>query len=318
MWAAIARAIGAQADDLPQFGSIACPALVIVGEQDKPFLAPSRAMADAIPARDSSSSPTPGTRRSSRIRTRGSRRCASSSRCASPRRNGRARRPARRRGAAGARRRRDVHVVGRASVRALRRRGAGRPASRRHAARADRDVRSRGLGEGDATVGLRRAHRRPRRHERRQRDDRGRHERHADGGDRRSRAPAPLGLRLAAGARPRPDRRVGREARRDRGRRGSIVARVARRVCRGAHAAPRSDVRRHPARRVRARFRRPPRSRRRQRARVGRGARQHQGGRRVDRRGANGQSCSRAATCTGRTPRNHLSRSRKRPGCRCS
>ena len=48
MWAAIAREIGAQSDDLPQFGSIACPALVMVGEQDKPFLAPSRAMADAI------------------------------------------------------------------------------------------------------------------------------------------------------------------------------------------------------------------------------------------------------------------------------
>ncbi len=75
MWAAIAREIGAQSDDLPHFGSIACPALVMVGEQDKPFLAPSRAMAGAIPARDSSSSPTRGTRRSSRIRTRGSRRC---------------------------------------------------------------------------------------------------------------------------------------------------------------------------------------------------------------------------------------------------
>jgi pimeloyl-ACP methyl ester carboxylesterase len=49
MWAAIAREIGAQSDDLPQLGSIACPALVMVGEQDKPFLAPSRAMARAIP-----------------------------------------------------------------------------------------------------------------------------------------------------------------------------------------------------------------------------------------------------------------------------
>ena len=48
MWCAMAREIGSQTDDLPAFPSIACPALVIVGEQDKPFLAPSRAMANAI------------------------------------------------------------------------------------------------------------------------------------------------------------------------------------------------------------------------------------------------------------------------------
>jgi pimeloyl-ACP methyl ester carboxylesterase len=49
MWGALARELAHQADDLPRFSTIGCPALVIVGEQDEPFLGPSRAMADAIP-----------------------------------------------------------------------------------------------------------------------------------------------------------------------------------------------------------------------------------------------------------------------------
>jgi pimeloyl-ACP methyl ester carboxylesterase len=49
MWAALVQAIARQRDDLPDFATISCPALVIVGELDQPFLAPSRAMADAIP-----------------------------------------------------------------------------------------------------------------------------------------------------------------------------------------------------------------------------------------------------------------------------
>jgi pimeloyl-ACP methyl ester carboxylesterase len=49
MWAALVRAIAYQADDLDAMRSLPCPVLVIVGEQDKPLLASSRAMADAIP-----------------------------------------------------------------------------------------------------------------------------------------------------------------------------------------------------------------------------------------------------------------------------
>jgi pimeloyl-ACP methyl ester carboxylesterase len=49
MWAALVRSIAYQDDDLPAFATIACPTLVIVGEQDTPFLASSHAMAGAIP-----------------------------------------------------------------------------------------------------------------------------------------------------------------------------------------------------------------------------------------------------------------------------
>jgi 3-oxoadipate enol-lactonase len=49
MWAALVRAIAYQPDDLQAMRGIECPVLVIVGEQDKPFLKGSRAMADAIP-----------------------------------------------------------------------------------------------------------------------------------------------------------------------------------------------------------------------------------------------------------------------------
>jgi pimeloyl-ACP methyl ester carboxylesterase len=49
MWVALVRAIAYQQDDLDAMRSLECPVLVIVGEQDKPLVKPSRAMADAIP-----------------------------------------------------------------------------------------------------------------------------------------------------------------------------------------------------------------------------------------------------------------------------
>lgn len=49
MWAAMGRAIAHQPDQLSQLGSVTCPTLVIVGEQDAPFLQASRNMAAEIP-----------------------------------------------------------------------------------------------------------------------------------------------------------------------------------------------------------------------------------------------------------------------------
>ncbi len=49
MWAAMGRAIARQPDDLDAMRSLHCPLLVIVGEQDDPFLAPSRALVEAVP-----------------------------------------------------------------------------------------------------------------------------------------------------------------------------------------------------------------------------------------------------------------------------
>lgn len=49
MWASLVREIAHQPDRTAALPGIACPTLVIVGEQDEPFLAPSKAMADAIP-----------------------------------------------------------------------------------------------------------------------------------------------------------------------------------------------------------------------------------------------------------------------------
>jgi pimeloyl-ACP methyl ester carboxylesterase len=49
MWAGLVRAIAYQSDDLDAMRTLTCPVLVVVGEQDKPLLQPSRAMADAIP-----------------------------------------------------------------------------------------------------------------------------------------------------------------------------------------------------------------------------------------------------------------------------
>lgn len=48
MWAALARAIAHQADDLDDMRALTMPVLVIVGDQDQPFLVPSHSMVDAI------------------------------------------------------------------------------------------------------------------------------------------------------------------------------------------------------------------------------------------------------------------------------
>lgn len=49
MWATLVRAIRDQDDELDAMAAIRVPTLVIVGEQDEPFLGPSRAMASRIP-----------------------------------------------------------------------------------------------------------------------------------------------------------------------------------------------------------------------------------------------------------------------------
>jgi pimeloyl-ACP methyl ester carboxylesterase len=49
MWASLIREIGAQPDDLGALQSLSCPTLVLCGDQDRPMVAPSRAMAAAIP-----------------------------------------------------------------------------------------------------------------------------------------------------------------------------------------------------------------------------------------------------------------------------
>jgi pimeloyl-ACP methyl ester carboxylesterase len=49
MWGALAIALGHQSDDLPAMAaSLRCPLLIIVGEQDKPFVDAGRLMVDAI------------------------------------------------------------------------------------------------------------------------------------------------------------------------------------------------------------------------------------------------------------------------------
>jgi pimeloyl-ACP methyl ester carboxylesterase len=49
MWIALASELARQPDQLAAMRAVPCPTLVIVGEQDTPFLASSRAMADVIP-----------------------------------------------------------------------------------------------------------------------------------------------------------------------------------------------------------------------------------------------------------------------------
>jgi pimeloyl-ACP methyl ester carboxylesterase len=49
MWATLAREIRDQPDELAALASVSVPTLVMVGEQDEPFVAVSRAMADTIP-----------------------------------------------------------------------------------------------------------------------------------------------------------------------------------------------------------------------------------------------------------------------------
>lgn len=48
-YAALARAIVHQPDDLERLRTVSCPTLVVVGEQDEPFLEVSAAMAEVIP-----------------------------------------------------------------------------------------------------------------------------------------------------------------------------------------------------------------------------------------------------------------------------
>ena len=71
MWGAMAVALANQPDDLAALAAaVQFPMLVLVGEQDTPFVIASRAMTAAIDrARARGRSPTPGTRRSSRIPT---------------------------------------------------------------------------------------------------------------------------------------------------------------------------------------------------------------------------------------------------------
>jgi len=171
---------------------------------------------------------------------------------------GGARRSTRGRGVAPVRCRHDVHVVGRPPVRPLRRCGAERGnAADRRPARADGRVRGRRLGEGDASDRLRGHHRRTGCHERRERHDRGVDERVARRGAGRAGAAASLGIGLAAGARSCADRRVGHQAR-GHGYVGGVDRRRGAGVVSGReHSASRTGVRRHPARRVRSRPRRP-------------------------------------------------------------
>ena len=49
MWATLVRQIVRDADTLEQLRAVRCPTLVLVGEQDEPFLPSSRAMAETIP-----------------------------------------------------------------------------------------------------------------------------------------------------------------------------------------------------------------------------------------------------------------------------
>jgi 3-oxoadipate enol-lactonase len=49
MWATMGRAIRDQADELAALAGVRCPTLVIVGEQDLPFLGVSVEMAERIP-----------------------------------------------------------------------------------------------------------------------------------------------------------------------------------------------------------------------------------------------------------------------------
>jgi pimeloyl-ACP methyl ester carboxylesterase len=51
MWGALAIALGHQNDDLPELASsLACPLMLLVGEQDAPFVKAAQRMKDAIPS----------------------------------------------------------------------------------------------------------------------------------------------------------------------------------------------------------------------------------------------------------------------------
>ena len=92
--------------------------------------------------------------------------------------------------------------------------------------RADGDLRGRGDGQADPPAGGGRAHRRPGRHQRRERHDDGVVQRLAPGRARRPGRPGPLGVGVAAGARPRPDRRLGHQVGGDGGGRPADIPKV--------------------------------------------------------------------------------------------
>lgn len=60
MWASLARAIASQVDELPEMAAITFPTLIIVGEQDTPFLSCSQAMLATIPGAELSVIPNAG------------------------------------------------------------------------------------------------------------------------------------------------------------------------------------------------------------------------------------------------------------------
>jgi pimeloyl-ACP methyl ester carboxylesterase len=60
MWATIARELAYQTDDLPAMTLLPIPVLVIVGEQDEPFVIASHLMADAIPGAELVTIPNAG------------------------------------------------------------------------------------------------------------------------------------------------------------------------------------------------------------------------------------------------------------------
>ena len=60
MWGTIARELAYQRDDLPAMTALTCPVLIIVGEQDEPFVVASRLMAEAIPGAELVTIPNAG------------------------------------------------------------------------------------------------------------------------------------------------------------------------------------------------------------------------------------------------------------------
>ena len=151
------------------------------------------------------------------------------------------------------RRRRDVHPQRRSRLAAVRRGAQPGRARGRHAPRADGHVRGRGLRQAHPHARPGRAHRRSRGHQRHLGDHVGPLQRLAAGGARRARPAAPVGRRVAAGARPRADRGLDHQV----GRHG-VQRRAGRQAgARGGpgrgDAAPRPGVPRLPARRASAR-----------------------------------------------------------------
>jgi pimeloyl-ACP methyl ester carboxylesterase len=49
MWGTIARELAYQPDDLPAMAALTCPLLILVGEQDAPFVIAAALMKEAIP-----------------------------------------------------------------------------------------------------------------------------------------------------------------------------------------------------------------------------------------------------------------------------